>query len=358
MKNIKFVIALFIAVAAFNTALFAQDKQIESHAILLQYHRFGEAKYPSTDISMELFTKQINYLAENNYNVWPLSKIVNYLMLKKDLPPKTVAITIDDAYKTVYTRAYPLLKKHHYPSTIFVNSLPIIHHSKRYMTWDEMKEMGEDGAEFANHTYSHQYLVRMFRNDLEKHDKEVTKEILKCETKLEKELGKYVVTSPKMLAYPFGEYDTHLMNLIKKLGYVGIAQNSGPVTNNSNLQALPRFPMSGNFGKMKSFILKLNTVPLVLKKISTEETIVSKINNPPKFSLTLKKPAYGLQCFTSNGKKIDMKWKSKTQLEIQSSVLLKYPRDHYTCTAMYKKGQWRWYSHMWVVLKEDENTTH
>jgi peptidoglycan/xylan/chitin deacetylase (PgdA/CDA1 family) len=357
MKQIKSAIVLFLVVAAFSSVVFAQEKKIASHAILLQYHRFGESRYPSTDISMELFTKQMNYLFENGYNVWPLSKIVNYLKLKKDLPSKTVAITIDDAYRTVYTNAYPLLKKYHFPSTIFVNSLPIIHHSKRYMTWDEMKEMGKDGAEFANHTYSHQYLVRMFRDNLQKQDKDVTREIVKCETKLEKELGKYVATSPKMLAYPFGEYDAHLMKLIKKLGYVGIAQNSGPVSNESNLLALPRFPMSSSFGKMKSFILKLNTIPLPIKAISTENTIVNKINNPPKFSLTLKKPVYGLQCFTSNGKKIDMKWNSKTELQIQSKVLLKYPRDHYTCTAMYKKGRWRWYSHMWVVLKE-EKTTH
>jgi hypothetical protein len=147
------------------------------------------------------------------------------------------------------------------------------------------------------------------------------------------------------------------MELVQKLGYVGIAQNSGPVSNDSNLFALPRFPMSGNFGKMKSFILKLNTVPLPVKAISTEDTIVDKTNNPPIFSLTLKKPVYGLQCFTSNGKKIDMLYKSQTQLEIQSQVLLKYPRDHYTCTAMLKKGRWRWYSHMWVVLKE-KKTTH
>lgn len=357
MKQIKLAIVIALTIAAFSSNLLAQEQKIASHAILLQYHRFGEAKYPSTDISMERFTKQIKYLAEHNYNVWPLSKIVHYLQLKKDLPPKTVAITIDDAYRTVYTNAYPLLKKYHFPSTIFVNSLPVIYHSKRYMTWDEMREMGKDGAEFANHTYSHQYLVRIFRDNLKKQDIEVTKEILKCETKIEKELGEYVASSPKMLAYPFGEYDEHIMKLVKKLGYIGIAQNSGPVSNNSNLLALPRFPMSGNFGKMKNFILKLNTVPLPVKAISTEDTIVDATNNPPKFSLTLKKPIFGLQCFTSNGKKIDMMYKSKTQLEIQSRVLLKYPRDHYTCTAMLKKGRWCWYSHMWVVLK-DKNTTH
>ena len=346
----SFILTLFIF-TAFNSILLANSK-VENHAIILQYHRFGEARYPSTNISMELFAKQMAYLYKNNYNVLPLSKVVNAIINKEQLPPKTVVITIDDAYKSVYTKAYSLMKKYNFPSTIFVNSLPIIHHSKRYMTWADMKDMGKNGAEFANHTYSHQYLVRMDVDTPENYKKDVTKEIIKCEDKLEKELGSYLCTSPKMLAYPFGEFDVRLMKLIEKLGYIGIAQNSGPVSVNSNLLALSRFPMSGNFGKMKSFILKLNTIPLAVKSTLTNATIVNKLNNPPIFSMTLDKHYKDLQCFTSNGKKIDMRWLSKKEIQMQSNVALKYPRDHYTCTSMASKGKWYWYSHMWVVLQD------
>ena len=342
---------IFIFLAAFSTILSAKGK-VESHAILLQYHRFGEARYPSTDISMQRFEKQMAYLYKNHYNVVPLSQVIEALIKKTPLPDKTVVITIDDAYKTVYTNAYPLLKKYHFPATIFVNSMPIIHHSKRYMTWDEMREMGKSGSEFANHTYSHEYLVRIDTNDSKKYEKDVTKELVKCENKMEKELGSYVCTHPKMLAYPFGEYDVKLMNIIKKLGYVGIAQNSGPVSQRSDLLALPRFPMSAHFGKMKSFILKLHTLPLGVVESTPQDTLVTKENNPPLFTLTLNRKYRDLQCFTSNGKKIPMHWLSSTQVQMQADVRLKYPRDHYTCTAMASKGRWFWYSHMWVVLRD------
>jgi peptidoglycan/xylan/chitin deacetylase (PgdA/CDA1 family) len=329
----------------------ANDK-IESHAIILQYHRFDESKYPSTDISMDLFKKQIEYLAKNNYNVMPLSTIVNYLSRKKELPPKTVAITMDDAYESVYTKAYPLLKKYKFPFTVFVNSSPIVHHSKNFASWEDMKEMGANGAEFANHTYTHQYLVRMDANNSKNYEKDVTKEIEKSETQLEENLGKYVCTNPKMLAYPFGEFDARLMRLLEKLAYVGIAQNSGPVSSDSDLLALHRFPMSGGFGKMEKFILKLHTLPLPLRETSNEDTIVDESNNPPLFSIMLKKELKDLQCFTSNGEKIKMNWLSKKHVQMQSNSLLKYPRDHYTCTAMASKGRWYWYSHMWVVLQD------
>ena len=343
-----FKLLLLLLFIFFDTTLLAKTKT-ESHAIILQYHRFGESKYPSTNISMKLFKKQMAYLHDNKFNVVPLSKIVDALMHKRKLAPKSVAITIDDAYKTVYTKAYPIMKKYNFASTTFVNSLPVIRNSKRYMSWDEMREMGKNGAEFANHTYSHQYLVRYAKNSSKNYRKEITNEIEKSEIKIEKELNKYVCTTPKMLAYPYGEFDAELMQLIKKLGYIGIAQNSGPVSARSNLLALSRFPMSGNFGKMKSFILKLNTLPLAVKSTSTNDTIVNAENNPPHFSMKLEKKFRDLQCFTSNGKKIEMKWLSPTEVEMHSSVKLKYPRDHYTCTAMASKGKWYWYSHMWVV---------
>ena len=347
---IKKLFLLVVVLSIFNTVVFAEVKP-EGHAIILQYHRFGESRYPSTNINMDLFKKQMAYLHNNHYNVVPLSLVVEDLIHKKPLPQKAVVITMDDAYRTVYTNAYPVLKKYHFPATIFVNSMPIIHHSKRYMTWNEMREMGKNGTEFANHTYSHEYLVRIDKDKPTEYKKDVTKEIVKCEKKLQKEIGAYLCTNPKMLAYPFGEFDIRLMKILKKLGYVGIAQNSGPVSQRSNLLALTRFPMSGNFGKMQSFILKLHTLPLAVKSTSTEDTMVTKKNNPPIFRIKLEKKYKDLQCFTSNGEKINMKWLSDTEVQMQSKVLLQYPRDHYTCTAWAARGKWYWFSHMWVVLK-------
>jgi hypothetical protein len=142
------------------------------------------------------------------------------------------------------------------------------------------------------------------------------------------------------------------MKILEELDYVGVAQNSGPVWEKSNFLALSRFPMSGPFGKMKSFLLKLHTVPLDVVAISSEDTIVDTHNNPPVFTLKLHKPLKGLQCFTSNGEKITMEYKDATTLQMVSKVPLRYPRDHYTCTAWYAPHRWSWYSHMWVVLKK------
>ncbi|WP_457749235.1 polysaccharide deacetylase family protein [Sulfurimonas sp.] len=324
---------------------------MQNHAVVLQYHRFDENKYPSTSISMNLFSQQIEYLIKNDYTVWSFSKVIKYLLQKKELPDKTVSITIDDGYRSVYTKVYPLLKKYHLPFTIFVNSVPVVHESVHYLTWDEMREMGKYGAEYANHTYSHQFLVRDGIKNPENYKQHVSKEIQMCEEKIEKELGKKVCTDPKILAYPFGEYDKQLMQLVKSLGYIGVAQNSGPISDASNFMALTRFPMSGGFGEMKQFVLKINTLPLPLLRVSNEDTLVDASDNPPVLTLTLKKPLQGLQCFTAEGEKIAMQWLDKNTVKVQSKAPLLYPRNHYTCTAHAKGDAWYWYSHLWVILK-------
>ena len=342
-KTLVSIVVFFVV----SSASFA----MQNHAVVLQYHRFDEGKYPSTSISMKLFTKQIEYLIHNNYTVWPFSKIVRYLMQNRPLPDKTVAITIDDAYKSVYTKAYPLLKKYQIPFTVFINSVPVVHESIYYLTWDEMREMGKYGAEYANHTYSHQFLVRDGLKEPQNYQKYVAKEIEMCEKKIEKELGEKVATDPKMLAYPFGEYDVKLMKFAKKLGYVGVAQNSGPISNKSDFMALTRFPMSGGFGEMEQFTLKVNTLPLPLEAVSNEDTLVDAKNNPPYLTLRLKETLKSFQCFKADGTKIAMEWLDEKTVKVQAKAPLQYPRDHYTCTAHAKGDAWYWYSHLWVVLK-------
>ncbi|MEN4053026.1 MULTISPECIES: polysaccharide deacetylase family protein [Sulfurimonas] len=343
----KIVYSFFVFIF-FTFSLFAK----ENHAVVLQYHRFDESKYPSTSISMELFAKQMEHLVQNHYNVWPLSKIVRYLQQKRALPEKTVAITIDDAYKSAYIKAYPLLKKLHLPFTLFVNSLPVMHHSENYLTWDELREMGQNGAEFANHSYSHPYLMRKRLKNVDDYEAYVKTEVEKCEEKLKKELGSLVANEPKMFAYPFGEYDTELLQIIKGLDYVGVAQNSAPISSESNFMELTRFPMSGGFGAMEQFKLKVDTLPLPLESVKNEDTLVDESNNPPSLTLRLKKPLKALQCFTADGKKIQMEWLSDTEITVQATEPLLYPRNHYTCTAPAQDGRWYWYSHLWVILEQ------
>ena len=79
----------------------AQNQDGVSYASVIMYHRFGEDRYPSTNTTIEQLEAHIAYLQDGNYNIMPLQEIIIF-QSGQTVPDKTVAITIDDAYLSVY----------------------------------------------------------------------------------------------------------------------------------------------------------------------------------------------------------------------------------------------------------------
>ena len=82
------------------------------------YHRFEENKYPSTSISQKFYS-QLLYLKENNFNVLPITSLIDFFYHNKPLPEKSVFITVDDAYTSFYKFAFPVLKNLIFPLVSF-----------------------------------------------------------------------------------------------------------------------------------------------------------------------------------------------------------------------------------------------
>lgn len=344
-----FFISLFISnLAAFDDSIKNKLDENLSSAVVLMYHRFGNSKYPSTNIRIEQFEQHLKYIQDNGFTVWPLSKIVRYILEAKKLPDKTLAISIDDGYITTYTNAYPRLKAMKFPFTVFISTSAIDTKSKNYISWKQMREMSLNGAEFANHSLMHDYLLPRKSETKDSWKKRVTKEVEGAQKRLHEELGPFVNEKPKLFSYPFGEYNNELRDLLKELGYIGVTQTSGLINSHSDLRALPRFAMTEIFGNPKDFILKANTLPLAVESISPMEPLVTS-QNPPILQIKLKKAIKNLGCYTADGERIDVKWLSETELQVQAKTPLKGPRDHYTCTAPASYGRWYWYSNLWII---------
>ena len=106
IKLSKFLISFLILIIIFIDQLLAK----ENSAAVFLYHRFGENKYPTTNIKMSQFKKHIHELENNDYNIISIDQIVDALISKKNIPEKAVAITIDDAFLSIYNKAWPILK--------------------------------------------------------------------------------------------------------------------------------------------------------------------------------------------------------------------------------------------------------
>jgi len=80
-------------------------------AVVFMYHRFGESRQPTTNIRLEQFEAQLAELTSGKYVVKSLAEIVTRLRAGGKLPELTVAISIDDAFLSVYTDSPTCLRR-------------------------------------------------------------------------------------------------------------------------------------------------------------------------------------------------------------------------------------------------------
>lgn len=349
--SLKKILLIVMFVSVFT--LFADNEgtyksENSSSAVVFVYHHFGNSKYPTTNIKLEDFERQLEYLSQNGYKVLPLSKIVKYILDGENIPPKTVAITMDDAYISIYTQAYPRMKKRNFPFTVFVNTNPSDNNSPNFISWNQMREMSSGGVEFANHSLTHDILLPRKNETQDEWKKRLRHEIEGAQQKLQKELGSNTNENPKLFSYPFGEYSTQTAEFIKDLGYIGISQTSGPLGMKSDTRILPRFAMAEAYAEINDFILKLQTIPLPVESALPWEPLTAS-KNPPLLRIKLKYPIKKLKCYLGNGESLPLKWISETEVQIQAQNPLNPPRERYTCTAPAAEGRWYWHSNLWIV---------
>lgn len=321
--------------------------QSASHAVILMYHHFGEDALPSTSVRLDQFDAQLDYLADENFTIWPLSKMVKALINQTPIPEKTVVFTIDDAWKSIYSEAFPRFKARGWPFTVFVSTDQIDRNYSSNMTWSQMREMQQFGAEFANHSRHHNSMIQTKQESADAWRERVIKDLDHAQKRLESELN-LDADAIKLFSYPFGDFSEPLANLITEMGYIGIAQHSGAVGYDSDLRALMRFPINERHGEIESFKQKVLTQPLPIQKLSPFDPVVKQ--NPPQLNLTFKTaPAHTIQCFDQAGTRLQLTWVTDKELQIQSAEPLAPPRNRYACTQQTETGNWRWMSHSWVI---------
>ena len=329
------------------------------HAVGFMYHRFGEEQYSATNVTLEQFEAHLDYLEEEDYNVWPFERIVEHLENGEPVPDRTVAITIDDAYRSVYDEAYPRLKERDLPYIVFVATDPVDDGLSGYMTWEQMREIQEESrATFANHTATHDYLVRQGEDESDSdYRQRLRDDINKAQERLEAELGEER-DIPKLFAYPYGEYNQVVAEITEELGYIGIGQHSGAIGPHSHKLALPRFPMAEAYASSEEFSEKARTKALPVKELEPWDPVATEDNNPPRMRATLADSDARLDqlsCFVGRQGQVEVEWVDRDAriFEVEPPESLSRGRTRYNCTAPSpERGRFYWFSQQWIVLPD------
>jgi peptidoglycan/xylan/chitin deacetylase (PgdA/CDA1 family) len=75
---------------------------------------------------------------------------------REPIPDNLVVLTFDDAVKSQYAVARPILKKYGFGATFFVTEgFDFPTNKTDYMTWEEIAQLHADGFEIGNHTRDH-----------------------------------------------------------------------------------------------------------------------------------------------------------------------------------------------------------
>lgn len=328
-----------------NEIKVAEDDGPQKEVVCFVYHRFGDNRFPSTNVSVKDFEAHLKWLVENDFQVLSLSEAIEYLDSRAETI-KTAVITIDDGYKSFFKNGLPLLAKYDLPATLFINTETV--GGQDYMGWAELKEASEKNIEIGNHTHSHAY----FLNEPE----ENRQLLFEAEIKKSQQLIKSNLhLTPAVFAYPYGEFDDNMQTILKAFGFKGaVAQNSGVISNDKTVRyQMPRFPMSEAYANTFEEKVKMHALKVI--KESPHSSLLSKNQTQPILTLTINPQGLlidQITCFVQGGNcKMEITDQSDTQLILTlqaGSSIMDRRRTLYTLTVPDSVGNWYWYSHLWV----------
>jgi peptidoglycan/xylan/chitin deacetylase (PgdA/CDA1 family) len=228
---------------------------------ILTYHRFAEDCNSLLCLRSSTFEHQMRYLKENGFHVISPEELRAFLEYKQRLPKKSLLITMDDGYKSVYEVAYPILKKYGFTATLFIYT-NFVGVSKLAITWDQLKEMKADGFSIGSHTIYHSDLTMPKDGETEADwMARINKELHGSKKIIDKKLRQ----DTYLLAYPYGKYDQRSIKIAKEAGYkIAMSVQRGGNAFFANPFFLQRDQILRK--DMQAFISRLNTFkPMSLK---------------------------------------------------------------------------------------------
>ncbi|MBI3651093.1 MAG: polysaccharide deacetylase family protein [Acidobacteria bacterium] len=165
--------------------------------------------------SPQLFRRGLQRLRQAGYQTIPLLEAIDCIKHQRRFPERSLVITFDDGYESVYRLAFPVLQELKFSATVFLTvgihpttqleaRLPSLE-NRLMLSWREIHEMQKYCIEFGAHTLTHPDLTTLSRQQIEV-------EIGESKKRLEEATGKAVSS----FAYPFGRFDERAREIAQR----------------------------------------------------------------------------------------------------------------------------------------------
>ncbi|WP_051273423.1 polysaccharide deacetylase family protein [Desulfotruncus alcoholivorax] len=256
MRRVFLVLALIVGVMAFLFFLSYRSNGVP----VLMYHMVSDWSHRrALAVPVKEFDRQMWYLHQRGYQVMSLETILKKLNSGEPLPRKTVAITFDDGYQDNYINALPVLKKYHFPATVFMpcslvgeKNLWDIKRGKaevKMLTREQIAEMMFHKISFQAHTSNHVVLTDVS-------PARARKEIFDSKAGLAGITGKNV----EIFCYPSGRYNNQIKGYVKAAGFnYAFTTRQGRIKPGDDPYTLKRIRVSG-MNLLPDFIMRLEFI--------------------------------------------------------------------------------------------------
>lgn len=187
---------------------------------VLCYHRIEVppvgAEHDSNFVTPLRFAEHLRTLKSFGYNAVTVRDITRWQQGTTPLPPRSVAITFDDAYESVLRHAVPLLDAYNWPCTIYVVSSQL----GGTNNWDSaaprtkllnavaLRALADAGHEIGSHSRNHRRIRGL-------DDAAARDELRVSRASLESDIGAPVDS----FAYPYGSHDARAVQQVRDAGY-------------------------------------------------------------------------------------------------------------------------------------------
>jgi peptidoglycan/xylan/chitin deacetylase (PgdA/CDA1 family) len=181
---------------------------------VLRYKKFSKNQADPSAITRHTFEEQLAFLKKQEYHVITLDQLLDFLEFKDQIPPKSVAITIDDGWDSFLAIAYPVLKNYRFPATLFVQTDLV--GKKDALSWPEIRHLSREGIDIQCRSKTYQDLKTLrIKNTFNQYLTALDNELTRSQADIKRELGK----NCQYLAYPDGPINTLLTAFAQKHGF-------------------------------------------------------------------------------------------------------------------------------------------
>ncbi|MGJ8656821.1 MAG: polysaccharide deacetylase family protein [Akkermansiaceae bacterium] len=212
---------------------------------VLGYHDFSSTRaVKEMVIRPSKFREQMQAIKDLKLSVITLEDFILWKQHKKSIPDKSILITIDDGWKSVYEEAYPILKEFGYPFTIYLYT-NYIDTGGSSMTSEMIKEMMQNGCTIGSHSVSHPMpsIIRKHqRAGADEYREFIDTEIGESKKILEETFKTPIIT----YVYPGGLHTPEMFESAANFGYKHLfTVRPGKVTRKTDDNLIPRYVILG-----------------------------------------------------------------------------------------------------------------